>query len=73
MYDALGWILELLEDGEWHKVDDLVLKTSIRREKLIVILRFLEKFEFLVVDNENNCVRLKEDIRNFLVEIQRNC
>jgi len=73
MDSALSDILELLEDGKWHRVGDLSLRTGINCKKLFAILSFLEKFGFLIVDNKNSCVKLREDIRDFLLEIQRSC
>jgi DNA-binding IclR family transcriptional regulator len=63
-------VLELLEDGKWHSFEDLSLKMGISKEQVSIILEFLEKFGFIVVDNENEQVKLREDIRDFLLEIQ---
>jgi DNA-binding IclR family transcriptional regulator len=64
-------VLELLEDGEWHCVDELSLKMGVNKERVFIVLRFLENFGFIIVDSENGRVRLREDIREFLLEIQQ--
>ncbi|RLI28176.1 hypothetical protein DRO50_03445 [Candidatus Bathyarchaeota archaeon] len=71
MGDAIGAILRLLEDGEWHDINEILAVTRLSREGLLKVLKFLESFGFIVISSENGCVRLREEVRGLLLRIQR--
>lgn len=71
MGGAIGAILELLEDGEWHGVEEILAMTRLSRGGLLRVLRFLESFGFIVMSSENGCVRLREKVRWLLLRIQQ--
>jgi len=71
MEEVLSVILELLEDGEWHDINEILAVTRLSREGLLKVLKFLESFGFIVISSENGCVMLREEVRELLLRIQR--
>ena len=57
---SIAKILELLEDGEWHLAEEIRQKTGLSRRAFKKALEFLIKYEFLVVDEGGERVRLSE-------------
>jgi biotin operon repressor len=53
-------ILELLEDGEWHSSEEIRQKTKLSRRDFKKALEFLIKYEFLIVDERGERVRLSD-------------
>ncbi|MEM3580529.1 MAG: hypothetical protein QXH40_02705 [Candidatus Bathyarchaeia archaeon] len=57
---SIAEILELLEDGKWHLLDDIQRKTNLSRQDLKKAIEFLAKYNFVVVDESGGKVRLSD-------------
>ena len=61
-------ILELLSDGKWHGIEDLLLGAGLSEKKFQEITGFLGKYGFIKVDEENKKVKVNRDFRRLLVQ-----
>lgn len=55
---AFEKILPLLEDGDWHAFAE-IRGSNMSEDELRMIVRFLEEFGFLDVDEKQNTVKLR--------------
>jgi len=53
-------ILELLEDGEWHSLDEMQRKTRLSLQEIKKAIEFLAKYDFIVLDESGKRVRLSK-------------
>ena len=68
LVSTLMVILELLSDGQWHKVEELLLKTGLDELKFEKVIGFLSKYNFVKIDNTNKRVKINRDFRKLLVQ-----
>jgi predicted transcriptional regulator len=61
-------ILELLSDGNWHGIDELLVKVKLNEQKLREVTEFLDKYGFIEFDHENRKVKINRDFRKLLVQ-----
>jgi DNA-binding IclR family transcriptional regulator len=61
-------ILEILTDGRWHMLDEIQRKTRLNNAQIEKIMTFLQKYEFVAVDETGKEVRLLDTVREFLNE-----
>ena len=61
-------ILELLSDGKWHGVEDLLVKTGLNEQKFQEITLFLSKYDFVQFDEEKQRVKINRDFRKLLAQ-----
>jgi predicted transcriptional regulator len=61
-------ILELLSDGKWHGIEELLLRAGLSERKFQEITRFLSKYGFVKVDEENRKFKINRDFRRLLVQ-----
>jgi len=54
-------ILEILEDGRWHRVSEIVNHTGTPEETVLRIVRFLGEYGFANIDDEGERVKLDSD------------
>jgi DNA-binding IclR family transcriptional regulator len=53
-------VLELLEDGGWHSIEEVQQKTRLSRQELKEVTDFLVKYDFVVVDEHSERIKLSE-------------
>lgn len=63
----IALLLEILGDGRWHGLAELQRQAGLAEYKVHGIAEFLCKFDFAVVDEANNRVKVTRDFREFLV------
>lgn len=51
-------ILELLKDGKWRDLDEIMEKTRISKRKVEIVTSFLEKYGFIQLDKERGRAKL---------------
>ena len=51
--------LELLQDSQWHSLDDIRFQVSLSEDKFKEIISFLVEIDFISLDSHKNCVRIK--------------
>ena len=61
-------ILELLNDGKWHGIEELLFNSGLSEPKFQEITRFLTKYSFVMVDEENQRVKVNSDFRRLLIQ-----
>ncbi len=68
---AIDDVLELLKNGRWHDVSEVVKKSRLHESKVEKILRFLTEYKFITLNNEQKKARLTPTMLKFLREIER--
>jgi len=64
-------ILELLNDGKWHSLSEVVEKSRLSEFKAETVMGFLAEYHFIQLDRERKKARLTPPALSFLEEIQR--
>lgn len=66
MATRIGRILDFLNDGEWHSIEELKKVLDHSGHATEEILAFLEKYEFAKVDVKNRKVKINKDFQELL-------
>ena len=61
--------LDALKDGKWHTVAEIIDRTRIEEHKMKLLTSFLQKFEFIQVDEKANRMRLDSSTKKFLEKL----
>jgi DNA-binding IclR family transcriptional regulator len=61
-------ILELLSDGRWHGVEELLLRTGLNEQKFEEVTVFLSKYDFVKVDKKNKRVKIDRYFKKLLAQ-----
>jgi DNA-binding IclR family transcriptional regulator len=59
-------LLEILGDGRWHGLAELQRQVGLAEYKVQGIAAFLSRFDFAVVDEANEKVRISRGFQEFL-------
>lgn len=62
----LSRALELLSDGKWHAIAEIINESGTDRKEWKRIMDFLREYNFIVVDEERKCVKLKREAEKLL-------
>jgi hypothetical protein len=62
---------ELLKDGKWHNMDELVGKTKMKERNARLVTSFLASFKFIQLDKKRNRARLDALTRKFLEKLEK--
>jgi len=68
MVSKITTILELLGDGEWHGKEELLLRLEIDEQKFQEITTFLNKYDFVKIDEKNRKVKINKDLQRLLAQ-----
>jgi len=63
---TIDQVLELLEDGDWHKLNEIARKSGLQQPKLEAVVDFLAEYEFIHVDKEQQEAKLTDPVLRFL-------
>lgn len=61
-------ILELLSDGRWHGVEELLSKAGLNEQKFEEVTGFLSKYDFVKIDKKNKRFKINRDFRKLLAQ-----
>ena len=61
--NALDRILEMLVDGEWHRVEDLSARLGLPEQKLKTIAYFLSEHGFVHYRESDSSVRIESQLK----------
>jgi hypothetical protein len=61
-------ILELLSDGKWHGVDELLVEAGLCERRFREIVLFLGKYDFVTFDEEKLRVKVNKDFKRLLAQ-----
>lgn len=64
-------ILELLENGRWHDLEEIRKKIQLQDLDITSVTRFLTKYNFIKVDKKGKRAKLDSSTQNFLKKIRR--
>ena len=59
-------VLELLKDGNWHKLNEIAKQSGLQQSKLEAIVNFLAEYEFICVDKDEQKAKLTHPVVKFL-------
>lgn len=62
-------VLEILGDGKWHRIEDLLLSLNLSEHKFRELTSFLNAYSFVKVDEKNGRVRIDSDFKKLLTQI----
>ena len=68
---AVDEILELLEDGKWHDIKEVMEKSNLQEFKVEMIYGFLVEYAFIDFNKEQQKAKLTPTTLKFLREIRR--
>jgi DNA-binding IclR family transcriptional regulator len=69
-FSSVDEVLRLLRDGEWHTLEEIMQKTGLHEFRMGLIVDFLAKYNFVVVDEAHKRMRLVPLLVNFLKDIE---
>ena len=68
---AIDDVLELLKNGRWHDVREVVKMSRLHESKVEIVLGFLAEYKFIALNKEQQKAKLNPTMLKFLKEIQR--
>jgi DNA-binding IclR family transcriptional regulator len=63
---TIDQVLELLKDGNWHKLSEIAKQFGLQQPKLEAIVNFLAEYEFIHVDKDEQKAKLTHPVVKFL-------
>ncbi len=61
--------LEILGDGKWHRIEELLLSLNLSEDKFRELTSFLNAYSFVKVDEKNGRVKINSDFKKLLTQI----
>jgi hypothetical protein len=61
--------LEILGDGKWHRIEELLLSLKLSEDKFRELASFLNAYSFVKVDEKNGRVKINNDFKKLLTQI----
>jgi predicted transcriptional regulator len=61
-------ILEILGDGKWHEIEKLLPRLELNEHEFQEITAFLNKYDFVKIDEKNRRVKIKRDFQKLLAQ-----
>ena len=61
-------LLEELEDGKWHNLDQLKQLMNLKDHEMKEITRFLSQYDFAEIDEDARRVRINRDLQKILAD-----
>ena len=61
-------ILEILGDGKWHGIEELLLRLELNEHRFREITAFLNKYGFVKIDEKNRRVKINRDFQKLLAQ-----
>jgi len=63
-------IVALLQNGQWHPLDDLITKTKLPKAQTHRILQFLTAYNLITLDRQQRQAKITPSLLKFLTENQ---
>ena len=64
------WIMEVLEDGKWHNLSDILEKSQLPNSKIKTIISFLSEYNIIHLDKGLQKIKLTPQTFHFLKRIR---
>jgi len=58
----------MLGDGQWHLLEEIQRKSKIDKNTIRKIVKFLREYDFIVVDEKSQRIKLEETVQRFLAQ-----
>ena len=58
----------MLGDGQWHLLIEIQRKSKIDKNQVSKLVKFLREYDFIVVDEKSQRIRLEETVQRFLAQ-----
>jgi DNA-binding IclR family transcriptional regulator len=62
-------VLEILGDGRWHRIEELMSSLKLSDDKFKELTSFLNVYSFVEVDEKNRRVKINSDFKKLLTQI----
>ncbi len=62
----ISGVLEMLSDGEWHRLEEIGKEMGLSTSQVQQIVGFLKQYEFVTLDEAKEKVRIGEAAREFM-------
>jgi len=62
-------LLDVLGDGRWYGIEELLLRLELSEQKFLEIMAFLNKYGFVKVDERNRRVKINRDFQKLLAQV----
>lgn len=60
-------ILELLNDGQWHRIEEIERKMKLNESETKKIVAFLKEYNFIISEETRRAIKIEENARRFLM------
>ena len=64
----IAMALEILGDGRWHRIDELLSRLKLSEDKFRDLTSFLNAYSFVKVDEKNGRVKISRDFKKLLTQ-----
>ena len=61
-------LLDVLGDGRWYGIEELLLRLELSEHNFWEIMAFLNKYGFVKVDEKNRKVKINRDFQKLLAQ-----
>ncbi len=61
-------ILEILNDGKWHDLEDIQCQADIDGTQIMRITDFLKDYNFIVADAAKKKIKINRNVQRFLAQ-----
>jgi DNA-binding IclR family transcriptional regulator len=68
LVSKITMILEVLGDGKWHGIEELLLRLELNEHKFREVTAFLNKYGFVKIDEKNRRVKINRDFQKLLAQ-----
>ena len=67
---TLDWILEVLDDGKWHRMSEILEKSKLANSTMKRIIGFLAEYQLIQRDETLQTIRLTTETLRFLKDLR---
>ena len=68
MVPKITVMLDILSDGKWHGIEELLLRLELNEHKLQEVTTFLNNYDFVKIDKKNRKVKINKDFQKLLAQ-----
>jgi len=61
-------LLDLLNDGQWHEINEIKEKMKLRERQVQKIIGFLKEYNFVTLGKTKKAIKIEEAARKFLAQ-----
>jgi len=65
----IAMVLEILGDGRWHQIEELMLSLKLSDDKFKELTSFLTAYSFANIDEKKRRVKINSDFKRLVTQI----